>query len=1101
MQFRLLGAMEAGSGGTVVELGPPKQRAVLAILALHVGEIVSTDRIIDLLWGDEPPRTAAHSIQIYVSDLRKALEPLAGQRLILTRPPGYQLDTPTESVDAKEFESLVQRGSAELDAGDRDTAVATLRSALGLWRGPALSDFAYEEFAQPYVQRLHDLHLDAIETLATAELDSGRAGQAIPLLEAAIRDDPLREHSRELLMVALYRSGRHAEALRNYDKLRELLRDELGLDPSPTLQRMRDRVLLHDPALVPIAEREPEPTAARNPYKGLQAFSESDADDFFGRDALVERLLASIEGGQRLIALVGPSGSGKSSVVAAGLIPRLRSGSVAGSDSWRIATVEVGADPTGEVRAGVARAVGSARDGGRGAAGLMLPSPEPGHRVVLVLDQFEQLFTAADEKRRNEFLRALAAELSDQDGQLIVILTLRADFYDRPLQHPEFSAVFVPGVVHVLPMTASELEAAVVEPAERVGIKVEPALLAELVAETVARPGSLPLLQYALTELFEQRAGGVLTRAGYAALGGLRGVLSRRAEAVFLGLSADEQQIATQLFLRLVRLGRGSADFRRRLTISELTDLSIDAVALSTVLTAFGKHRLLTFDHDPATEEATVEMAHEALLTEWERLAGWIDRHRAALRRRDALLAAVDEWDLSGRNADYLLTGTRLSEFEAWSREGSLQLTTRERDFLEAGLARSRSEEAAKSAELDARRRLQRSARMRLVALGAAVLILGGAAAFAFAVIPRPLAPVAFLWTDEGLVSKQAISGFDLAVTKFGLVGQKYAATDIFHGLVAQYGEKWDAAGNGQQLWAAEQAAEVRRLADKGTGLIMVTGIYWPPDMEQVARQHPQTRFALQTTALGNGVPNVVYMTTLDAEPSYLAGAAAAMKTRTGVIGLVGGVDFDGIWPFQAGYEAGARSVNPQIKILVTYVSGNGNFSGFLDVDGAREAALELYRERADVILDVAGSAGLGLFDAATQYTADTGNQVWVIGVDTDQYQTVSELPGVGESKASAWRSHILTSVLKGIDKQVYAVVADYGQGHFKPAVWEWGLASGAMGISYSGGYIDDLRSQIDALKAQIIAGQIKVPCLPSEKTQQAIDAGIAPGECHPHLT
>jgi basic membrane lipoprotein Med (substrate-binding protein (PBP1-ABC) superfamily)/DNA-binding SARP family transcriptional activator len=1102
MQFRLLGALEAGSGGTVVDLGPPKQRAVLAILLLHVGEIVSIDRLIDLLWGEAAPRTAAHSIQIYISDLRKSLEPLGGDRLILTRPPGYQLDTPPESVDVKQFEALVQQGSQQLTAGDRDAAVEALRSALGLWRGPVLSDFAYEEFAQPYVQRFHDLHLDAIETLASAELEAGRAGQAVPLLEAAIRDDPLREHSRELLMVALYQSGRHAEALRNYDKLRELLRDELGLDPSPALQRMRDRVLLHDPALVPIGQREPEPSTARNPYKGLQPFGENDADDFFGRDALVERLLGSVEAGQRLIALVGPSGSGKSSVVAAGLIPRLRSGSVAGSDRWRIATVEVGADPTGEVQAGVARVIGSGTDGGRrGATGLMLPPPEQGRRVVLVLDQFEQLFTAADEARRNAFLRALAAELSDPDGGLIVILTLRADFYDRPLQHPEFSTVFVPGVVHVLPMTAAELEAAVVEPAERVGIKVEPALLAELVAETIARPGSLPLLQYALTELFEQRTGPILTRAGYAALGGLRGVLSRRAEAVFLGLSADEQQIATQLFLRLVRLGRGSADFRRRLTLSELTDLSIDAVSLSTVLTAFGKHRLLTFDHDPATEEATVEMAHEALLTEWERLAGWIDRHRAALRRRDALLAAVDEWDLSERDADYLLTGTRLAEFEAWSREGSLQLTTRERDFLAAGLERSRSEAAAKTAELDSRRRLQRSARIRLIALGVAVLTLGGAAAFAFVAIPRPLAPVALLWTSDGLISKQVVGGFDRAVTEFGLTSQKYPVDDIYTNLVKRYGDGWDADGQGGERYNAEQVAEMTRLADKGVGLILFDAVIWPPIVEQVARDHPHTFFAI--AAFANHVPNVLYYTTIDSEPSYLAGAVAArtaLKDGSDTIGLVGGVDWDGIWPFQAGYEAGARSVDPNIKIRSEYVSASPDFSGFNNIDGDHDLALSMYRDGADVIFNVAGTSGLGLFAAATEYTKETGRQVWAIGVDTDQYNTVLQLPQSG-ANARQWQSHILTSVVKGIDTEVYTAVADYGRGKFTPGTWKWGLASGALGLSYSGGYIDDLRSEIEALKAKIISGAIKVPCIPTEKAQQALDIGIAPGECHPPLS
>ena len=191
----------------------------------------------------------------------------------------------------------------------------------------------------------------------------------------------------------------------------------------------------------------------------------------------------------------------------------------------------------------------------------------------------------------------------------------------------------------------------------------------------MARPGSLPLLQYALTELFEQRSEPMLTLTGYNALGGLRGVLTRRAEAVFLGLGPEEQRIATQVFLRLVRLGRGTADSRRRLMLSELTNLGIDAVALSAVLTAFGRHRLLTFDRDDLSGQATVELAHEALLTEWERLAGWIDRHRSALRRRDALLAAVDEWELSGRDAEYLLAGSRLAELEEWSREGSLPLT------------------------------------------------------------------------------------------------------------------------------------------------------------------------------------------------------------------------------------------------------------------------------------------------------------------------------------------------------------------------------------------------------------------------------------------
>jgi basic membrane lipoprotein Med (substrate-binding protein (PBP1-ABC) superfamily)/DNA-binding SARP family transcriptional activator len=1090
MEFRVLGALEAGSGGAVLDLGPPKQRALLAILLLHVGEIVPVDRLIDLLWGEDPPRTAGHSIQIYVSELRKALEPPGGPRLILRRPPGYQLDAPAEAVDAYRFEALVQRGTALLASGDRDEAIKTLRSSLDLWRGPALSDFAYEEFAQPYLRRLHDLHLDAIETLAAAELDAGQTAPVVGLLEAAIREDPLRERSRELLMLALYRSGRHAEALRTFEKLRELLVEELGLEPSPPLQQLRDRVLLHDPSLLPVATREPVRGTARNPYKGLQPFAEHDADDFFGREALVERLLGTIAAGGRLVALVGPSGSGKSSIVAAGLIPRLRRGAVPGSDRWMVVSLTIGPDPQADLAALVARVRGGRRDGG---IGRNLASEE-GTRLVVVIDHFEQLFTIPEESRLNQFLTDLATAIDDQAGP-IVVLGLRADFYDRPLQHQRFSETFVPGVVHVLPMSARELEAAVVAPAERVGLTIESKLLAELVAESIARPGSLPLLQYALTELFEGRTEPTLTLDGYAALGGLRGVLSRRAEATFLALGPDEQRIATQVFLRLVRLGRGTADSRRRLLLSELTDLGIDAVALSSVLTSFGRHRLLTFDRDELSGAATVELAHEALLTEWERLAGWIDRHRAALRRRDALLSAVDEWELSDRDPEYLLAGGRLAEFAQWSREGSLQLTTREREFLEAGLERQRAAEAVDAARVEAHHRLARSARVRLFALGATVIALvGGGIVWAVAAPAPPPRPVALMWTAEGLVNFLIQGGFDRGVTDFGLQGQKYTLAGIEAALEAEYGERfWESRTEDEvfQLWDREQQDQIRRVADGGAGLIALVGI-GIHFAEPVIADYPEVGFLIDQPS---SLPNVATLTFVDAEPSYLAGAAAALTTKSGVIGYIGGVDWEGIWGFHAGFEAGARSVNPRVTILADYLSASDDFSGFEDVPAARETALRMYRDGADVIMHAAGDSGLGLFEAATAYTRTEGRHVWAIGVDSDQYETVRRLPGATD--AEAWQAHILTSVLKGIDQMAYAALAEYAEGKFTAGPWNWGLESGASGVSYSGGYIDEHRDVLEALKADIIARRIDVPCVPQERLDTARALGIGPDDCH----
>ncbi len=345
MEFRVLGALEAGSGGAVVDLGPPKQRALLAILLLHVGEIVPVDRLIDLLWGEDPPRTAGHSIQIYISELRKALEPLAGQRLILRRQPGYQLDAPADSVDANRFESLVQQGSAQLAAGEREGAIATLRSALDCGGVRRCLTLRTRNSRSPTSGGSTTSISTPSRRWRPRSSTPARPRSVVPLLEAAIREDPLRERSRELLMVALYRSGRHAEALRSYEKLRELLVEELGLEPSPPLQQLRDRVLLHDPSLLPLATRPAVREAARNPYKGLQPFGEQDAGDFFGRDSLLERLLAALAAGQRLIGLVGPSGSGKSSVVAAGLIPRLRGGALPGSDRWIFMPVPLGRIP------------------------------------------------------------------------------------------------------------------------------------------------------------------------------------------------------------------------------------------------------------------------------------------------------------------------------------------------------------------------------------------------------------------------------------------------------------------------------------------------------------------------------------------------------------------------------------------------------------------------------------------------------------------------------------------------------------------------------------------------------------------------------------
>ena len=885
IQFRVLGSLEAMADGAVAELGPPKQRALLASLLLHAGELLSVDRLIELLWGADAPRTAPHSIQIYVSDLRRALEPLGAADLLVTRPPGYVLEAERDSIDAWQFERLVRDGVRMLDEGDAEAGRAALRQALALWRGPVLSDFAYEEFAQPYIHRLNESHLDAIEALAASELDGGRTSEVAGLLQAAVREDPLRERSRELLMLALYRTGRHADALRIYDALRTQLADELGVDPSPPIRALYDRILFHDPALLP--EREAAAAAeARNPYKGLRPFTEEDAPDFFGRDELVAQLLDALGGGARLVALVGPSGSGKSSVVAAGLVPRLRSGALPGSERWRIARMVPGANPLREAESAVARARAAGGGGNGGSRDLRAGDGED--RTLLVVDQFEHTFSA-EEGSRDRFLDALAGAVTAPDARLHVVLTLRADFYDRPLLHPAFAAAFIPGVVHVVPMTPRELEAAIVEPARRVGVEIEPALLAELVADTADRPGSLPLLQYALTDLFEQRSGPVLTQAGYGALGGLRGLLSRRAESLYLAMGAEAQAAAMQVFLRLVRSGAGAPESQRRLALAELTDLGIDPVVLSEVLTTFGRHRLLTFDRDPATGRATVEVAHEALLVEWERLAGWIERHLAILRRHGALATAAEEWELSRRHPDYLLAGSRLEEFEPWLAGGVLQLSGRERAFLQEAVERRRTAGAAEAARAEARRQAERRSRWRFGALAATVFLLAAALTYALITGSGTGTSRVVLVASGGSVVKSVVEmEFDTVVGERGLAGTKLDTLAL-----VEAEDDW--------------AREVRKLTERRPALVVV----WDPThgweaLNALATERRDVRFLVLDIPLPPVLePNVAYVQFRDWEGAFLAGVAAARTTRTGRIGFIGGADLPPIWAFQAGYEHG----------------------------------------------------------------------------------------------------------------------------------------------------------------------------------------------------
>ncbi|MEP7115336.1 MAG: BMP family ABC transporter substrate-binding protein, partial [Ilumatobacteraceae bacterium] len=525
-------------------------------------------------------------------------------------------------------------------------------------------------------------------------------------------------------------------------------------------------------------------------------------------------------------------------------------------------------------------------------------------------------------------------------------------------------------------------------------------------------------------------------------------------------LSDGEQRAAVQVFLRLVRPGIGTMDSRRRFPVSEINGMDVDPVALSQVLDTFGRHRLLSFDRDPISGEATVEVAHEALLREWERFAGWIERHRSELRRIDVLRAAADEWQAAGRAADYLLIGSRLAEFDTTMFAGVLQITDREKAFLLASRERRDVENRIEVERAATHRRLERRAGSRLVALVLSVLALLGIGIYLVANPSGQHAPRVSLLYNGGSLStfSQIIEdGFDSAVSELELPSRKVGAVEL-----------------------SNRDGSLTALSEGGSGLVVVAAS--GTNVDSVAAEFPATHYAV--VDLDAHAPNVTRLVFAVNEASFLAGAAAAATSRTGTIGFIGGSDSPMIWPFEAGYEAGARAVNPRIRILSEYLSRAGDYKGFNDASGAEKATKAQYLAGADVVFHAAGDSGFGVLAAATDVSNETGIQHWVIGVDSDQYATVLDNPA--NVDAQDWRPHILTSVIKRMDLAVHDVVTQFANGSPLQPVETFNLANHGVDLAESGGFIAPLRAMLDTWRQRIERGQVVVPCVPASRESQA---------------
>lgn len=423
------------------------------------------------------------------------------------------------------------------------------------------------------------------------------------------------------------------------------------------------------------AELEPQPTNdgasdCRSPYVGLAAYGPEDAECFCGRDRLIAALLERV-GRQRFVAVVGASGSGKSSLLRAGLVPAVS----ADRPGWRTLVLTPGPYPLRECAVRVGTWLGlsagtlvtefgeHSRNLGLALRQLLAERPDDAE-FLLVVDQFEEVFTLChDAAERELFIAALLEAADAADSRTRVVIGLRSDFYTHCARHPRLAEMLQDAQVLVGPMRADELTNAITQPAARAKLMVEKALVTTVVHDAATRPGALPFVSHALWETWRRRRGNGLVLDGYRAAGGVNGAIALTTDHLYQNLDGQRQRVVREIFLRLTALGEGTEDTRRRVARDELLDTP-DREVVASVLDELAAARLVTLDAD------TVEIAHEALIHGWPTLREWLADDREALRAHRRLTEAAAEWERHGRDDGLLYRGARLTAWQDRVRDG-----------------------------------------------------------------------------------------------------------------------------------------------------------------------------------------------------------------------------------------------------------------------------------------------------------------------------------------------------------------------------------------------------------------------------------------------
>ncbi len=691
VRIRILGPVVVLDGGRTLT---PRDRVVLAALVVGQGGPVGAERLADALWsGDAPPASRAKVVQGCIVRIRKVLGPDA----IVTEGRGYRLALGPDDIDARRFERAVARARELLSLGDPDRAMYAADEALALWRGVPLPELEDWEPGRVEATRLDELHLDVEELRIEAALRAGRHRDVLPDASAAVVRQPLREHRWALLALAQHQAGRQGDALRTLHEARRVLVRELGVDPGDEIVALEAAILRQDPTLV--APRLAT-TSEICPFRGLSAYEAVDAELFFGRSAEVDECLQRLRA-HGVLAIVGPSGSGKSSLLRAGITPALQRA------GHRVQVITPGANPL--------RALAALGDRRTAMSATIVDQCEEAMTLCRSVAERRQFFDALTERAQRE----------------LVLVGFRADRVGELTEHPAFAALVERGIYLLTPMSAAQMREAIEAPARQAGLLFEPGLVDLLLREVEDEPGSLPLLSHALYQTWQRRERNVLTVAGYQGAGGIRGAVAQSAEHLYSRVPTDRRAMLRNLMLRLVAPSPDGEPARARVPRRIVAPDAERQRLLDDLVAA----RLVTTGGEP--DGASVELAHESLVRAWPRLQQWLDDDADGQRIWRHLASAAETWDAMGRPDSELYRGVRLGRAMEWSAHAAADLHPVEREFLDRSTRLADDERRA--LEVEARRQVRLNRRLRVLVAAVTVLsvVAASAATLAFRQVDR----------------------------------------------------------------------------------------------------------------------------------------------------------------------------------------------------------------------------------------------------------------------------------------------------------------------------------------------------------------------------